>query len=306
MKILINSLFQEHCQPRPAPPPSFNMDPTQESQKEYSQVPDVTSSPVRGRARQRSAAPRPKSKEPKVKTTEGEPRVTKPRSRKAPEEGAPKVSKRAKSMVDAANSKIGKEGKAKSAKKPAKKYEVLIESALESLDDNSTEVYGDFVGEGQVYDKVTLEEKDFEVETIDEPSISPAPTSPLPASSPMVPWGPWCLSPADRSDGANASLIETEGKLKNYYLVTFEDWMKVPIGRHTKYTTVKRFGAKSSDSDFHERKVVHAVLGDVTPGDKPGRMCSGYKGDMAPWKRTNYETLNFYVQKGDLPSTYRR
>ena len=299
MQILINSLFQEHC----PTPPSFNMDPTQESQEEYSQVPDVTSSPVRGRARQRSAAPRPKSKEPKVKTTEGEPRVTKPRSRKAPEEGAPKVSKRAKSMVDAANSKIGKEGKAKSAKKHAKR---LIESALGSLGDNSAEVYGDFVGEGQVYDKVTLEEKDFEVETIDEPSISPAPTSPLPASSPMVPWGPWCLSPADRSDGANASLIETEGKLKNYYLVTFEDWMKVPIGRHTKYTTVKRFGAKSSDSDFHERKVVHAVLGDVTPGDKPGRMCSGYKGDMAPWKRTNYETLNFYVQKGDLPSTYGR
>ena len=72
MKILINSLFQEHCQPRPAPPPpSFNMDPTQESQEdEYSQAPDVTSSPVRGRARQRSAAPRTKPKEPKVKATE--------------------------------------------------------------------------------------------------------------------------------------------------------------------------------------------------------------------------------------------
>ena len=282
------------------------MDPTQESQEEYSQVPDVTSSPVRGRARQRgSAAPRPKPKEPKVKTTEGEPRVTKPRSRKAPEEGASKVSKRAKSMVEAANGKIDKEGKAKSAKKPAK---VLIESALESLDDNSTEVYGDFARLPSRHSSPQrYEEKDFEVENIDEPSFSPPRTSPLPASSPMTLWGPYCLSPADRSDGANASLMETEEKLKNYYHVTFEDWMKVPTGRHTKYTTVKRFGAKSSDSDFYERKVVHAVVGDVTmPGDKPGRMCSAYKGELAPWTRTNYETLNFYVQKGDLPSNYVR
>ena len=80
----------------------------------------------------------------------------------------------------------------------------------------------------------------------------------------------------------------------------------MPAGRHTKYTTVKRFGARSSDIDFCERKVVHAVVGDEVPGDKPGRMCSGWKSDMAPWKRTNYETLNFYVQKADLPSKYGR
>ena len=294
------------------------MDPSEGSQSDYSRVADATSSPVRGRPRSRGAtALRPKPKEAKVKTA-GEPKVTKPRTRKAEEVGAPKVSKRAKSMVAAATDKIDKEGKAKSAKKSAKKYEVLLENALESLDENSSEVYADFVSEDQVDRTVsrlrsrqsspqTYAEDEFEVETIDEPS-DPAPaTSPLPASSPMSPWGPWCLSPVDRSDGTNATLMETEGKLKNYYLVSFEDWLKVPVGKHTKYTTVKRFGAKSSDTDFCERKVVHAVVGDVTlPGDKPGRMCSGYKGEMAPWKRTNYETLNFYVQKGDLPSNYGR
>ena len=290
------------------------MDPTERSEEESSQAQDVTLSPVRGRPRSRgAAAPRAKAKEAKVKTA-GESKVTKPRTRKAPEEGAPKASKRAKSMVEAAADKNDKEGKAKRAKK---KYEAFIESALESLDENSTEVYAEFVGEDQVDHTMSrlrsrhsspqrYEERDFEVENIDEPSFSPPPTSPLPASSPITPWGPCSLSPADRSDGANPSLMETEGKLKNYYLVTFEDWLKVPAGRHTKYTTVKRFGAKSSDIDFCERKVVHAVVGDEVPGDKPGRMCSGWKSDMAPWKRTNYETLNFYVQKADLPSKYGR
>ena len=290
------------------------MDPTERSEEESSQAQDVTLSPVRGRPRSRgAAAPRAKAKEAKVKTA-GEPKVTKPRTRKAPEEGAPKASKRAKSMVEAATDKIGKEGKAKRAKK---KYEAFIESALGSLDENSTEVYAEFVGEDQVDRAVsrlrsrpssprTYREDEFEVETIDEPSDPLSATSPLPASSPMVLWGAWALSPIDRSDGANPSLIETEAKLKNYYLVPFEDWLKVPAGRHTKYTTVKRFGAKSSDIDFCERKVVHAVVGDEVPGDKPGRMCSGWKSDMAPWKRTNYETLNFYVQKADLPSKYGR
>ena len=290
------------------------MDPTERSEEESSQAQDVTLSPVRGRPRSRgAAAPRAKAKEAKVKTA-GEPKVAKPRTRKAPEEGAPKASKRAKSMVEAAADKIGKEGKAKRAKK---KYEAFIESALGSLDENSTEVYAEFVGEDQVDRAVsrlrsrpssprTYREDEFEVETIDEPSDPLSATSPLPASSPMVLWGAWALSPIDRSDGANPSLIETEAKLKNYYLVSFEDWLKVPAGRHTKYTTVKRFGARSSDIDFCERKVVHAVVGDEVPGDKPGRMCSGWKSDMAPWKRTNYETLNFYVQKVDLPSKYGR
>ena len=290
------------------------MNPTERSEEESSQAQDVTLSPVRGRPRSRgAAAPRAKAKEAKVKTA-GEPKVAKPRTRKAPEEGAPKASKRAKSMVEAAADKIGKEGKAKRAKK---KYEAFIESALGSLDENSTEVYAEFVGEDQVDRAVsrlrsrpssprTYREDEFEVETIDEPSDPLSATSPLPASSPMVLWGAWALSPIDRSDGANPSLIETEAKLKNYYLVPFEDWLKVPAGRHTKYTTVKRFGAKSSDIDFCERKVVHAVVGDEVPGDKPGRMCSGWKSDMAPWKRTNYETLNFYVQKADLPSKYGR
>lgn len=283
----------------------ITMDPSQE---EYTQNQDVTSSPVRGRPRARVvAAVRPKAKEAKVKP-EGETKVTKSRARKATEESAPKVSKRAKSMVAAA-----KEGKVKSAKKSTKKkYEVMLESALESLDENSTQVYADIVSEDQV-DRTTAQllsrhpsprrdgEDEFEVE-----DLTVEPVSPASALAPMVPWGAWALSPADRSDGATTSLIVTEEKLKNYYLVTFEDWLKVPIGRHTKYTTVKRFGAKSSDSDFHERKVVHAVVGDEVSGDKPGRMCSGWKSDMAPWKRTNYETLNFYVQKADLPSKYGR
>ena len=284
------------------------MDPSQEA---YTQNQDVTSSPVRGRPRARVVtAVRPKAKEPKVKP-EGETKVTKPRARKAAEESAPKASKRAKSMVAAA-----KEGKVKSAKKSTKKkYEVMIESALESLDENSTQVYADIVSEEQV-DRTTAQllsrrpslcgdvaemDDTFEVEDLTVESSSPAS-----ALSPMVPWGAWALSPADRSDGATTSLIVTEEKLKNYYLVTFEEWLQVPVGHHTKYTTIKRFGAKSGDADFHERKVVHAVVGDMVPGDKPGRMCSGWKSDMAPWKRTNYETLNFYVQKGDLPSNYTR
>ena len=281
------------------------MDPSQE---EYSQNQDVTSSPVRGRPRARVlAAVPPKAKEAKVKP-EGETKVTKPRARKATEESAPKVSKRAKSMVAAA-----KEGKVKSAKKSTKKkYEVMLESALKSLDENSTQVYADIVGEDQV-DRTTAQllsrqpsprrdgEDEFEVE-----DLTVEPVSPASALSPMVPWGAWALSPADRSDGATTSLIVTEEKLKNYYLVTFEDWLQVPVGRHTKYTTIKRFGARSGDADFHERKVVHAVVGDMVPGDNPGRMCSGWKSDMAPWKRTNYDTLNFYVKKGDLPSNYTR
>ena len=68
------------------------MDPTERSEEESSQAQDVTLSPVRGRPRSRgAAAPRAKAKEAKVKTA-GEPKVAKPRTRKAPEEGAPNAS----------------------------------------------------------------------------------------------------------------------------------------------------------------------------------------------------------------------
>ena len=266
-------------------------------------VPEATSSPTRGRPRNRVPA-KPRAKKGEARTpSETAAKVSKPRVRKAPEEGAPKASKRAKAMAAAAGEKI----ESKKATKGSKKYEALVQHALETMEANSTEVYADFVSDHDVeritsaLTKAKSEDDDgeFEVENIPD-----GPSSPLPATSALVPWGPWALAPTDRSDGVNASLIETEEKLRNYYSVPFDVWRAVKPGRHTKYTTVKRFGAKSADEDFNDRKVVHAIVGDEVQGDKPGRMCSAWKSTMQPWKRTDHETLRFYVQKGDLPDGY--
>jgi hypothetical protein len=281
----------------------FNMDPTTDPMTEEAS----TASPTRGRTRVRQPAkPRQKKAESKL-TADGEPKVSKPRTRKAPEEGVPKVSKRAKAMSAAAN-EIIEETKKKAKKGDKKKYEVLIQQALQHLEDNSTEVYADTVGEDDV-DAITSalsasrrgtpHDDEFEVE-----DLTHMPASPLPASSTLAPWGPWALSTTDRSDGVNASLMEVEEKLKNYYNVPFEAWCRVKAGQHTKYTTVKRFGAKPNEDDFNDRKVVHAIVGDHVSGDKPGRICSAWKSTMQPWKRTDHETLRFYVQKGDLPEGY--
>ena len=244
------------------------MDPTTEPMTEESS----TASPTRGRPRSRQPAkPRQKKAESKL-TADGEPKVSKPRARKAPEEGVPKVSKRAKAM-SAAASELMEETKKKAKKGDKKKYETILEQALKNMEDNSTEVYAVEFGEDDVEaitSALTTSKRgtpnggEFEVEDlVDVPSDSPI--LPLPASSTLVPWGPWALSTTDRSDGVNASLFEVEEKLKNYYNVPFETWCRVKAGRHTKYTSVKRFGAKPNEDDFNDRKVVHAIVGADVP-----------------------------------------
>jgi hypothetical protein len=170
----------------------------------------------------------------------------------------------------------------------------------------------------------------FEVETIEDEDFptSPAPapdrrpthkkpatatassaTSSTSAKAPeyaaVVPWGPWAIAPRDRAgDGKNESLLETEKKLKDYYCVPFATWWAAPAGTHTKYTGEKRYGVKPEDADAQDRKVVHAVLEGFSPGDKAGRMCNGWKSEKAPWSRVEYPTVDFYLQKKNLPADW--
>jgi hypothetical protein len=121
----------------------------------------------------------------------------------------------------------------------------------------------------------------------------------------VVPWGPWAIAPRDRAgDGKNESLLETEKKLKDYYCVPFATWWAAPAGTHTKYTGEKRYGVKPEDADAQDRKVVHAVLEGFSPGDKAGRMCNGWKSEKAPWSRVEYPTVDFYLQKKNLPADW--
>ena len=118
----------------------------------------------------------------------------------------------------------------------------------------------------------------------------------------VVPWGPWAIAPRDRAgDGTNESLVEVERKLKDYYCVPFATWWAAPAGTHTKYTGEKRYGVKPEDADAKDRKVVHAVLEGFSPGDKAGRMCNGWKSEKAPWSRVEYPSVDFYLQKKNLP-----
>ena len=118
----------------------------------------------------------------------------------------------------------------------------------------------------------------------------------------VVPWGPWAIAPRDRAgDGKNESLVEVERKLKDYYCVPFSVWWAAPVGSHTKYTGEKRYGVKPEDADAKDRKVVHAVLEGFSPGDKAGRMCNGWKSEKAPWSRVEYPSVDFYLQKKNLP-----
>ena len=119
-------------------------------------------------------------------------------------------------------------------------------------------------------------------------------------------WGPWALEARDRAgQQGRASLVEAERKLMQYYAVPFEVWASVPEGTHTKYTTLKRYGAKPEDEDFADRRVVHAVVQGAIAGGKPGRMCMGWKSDKAPWPRGDHDSFNWYLQRGALPQGWK-
>lgn len=122
-------------------------------------------------------------------------------------------------------------------------------------------------------------------------------------------WGPWALEARDRAGQQGterrASLVEAERKLMQYYAVPFEVWAAVPEGTHTKYTTLKRYGAKPEDEDFADRRVVHAVVQGAIAGGKPGRMCMGWKSDKAPWPRGDHDSFNWYLQRGALPQGWK-
>ena len=134
-------------------------------------------------------------------------------------------------------------------------------------------------------------------------AASAAPKAPEYAA--VVPWGPWAIAPRDRAgDGKNESLVEAEKKLKDYYCVPFATWWAAPAGTHTKYTGEKRYGVKPEDADAKDRKVTHAVLEGYSPGEKAGRMCNGWKSEKAPWPRVEYKTVDFYLQKKDLPADW--
>jgi len=121
----------------------------------------------------------------------------------------------------------------------------------------------------------------------------------------VVPWGPWAIAPRDRAgDGKNESLVEVEKKLKDYYCVPFATWWAAPAGTHTKYTGEKRYGVKPEDADAQDRKVVHAVLEGYSPGEKAGRMCNGWKSEKTPWSRVEYPTVDFFLQKKNLPADW--
>jgi len=119
-------------------------------------------------------------------------------------------------------------------------------------------------------------------------------------------WGTWALDARDKAGkDRRPSLVETETKLTNYYAVPFEVWAAAPEGTHTKYSTIKRYGAKSGDEDFVDRRVVHAIVQGAIPGGKPGRMCAGWKSDKAPWPRGDHESFSWYLQRGALPQGWQ-
>ena len=75
-------------------------------------------------------------------------------------------------------------------------------------------------------------------------------------------------------------------------------------GTHTKYSAVMRYGTAPGAADFDDRRVVHAVLEGYAP-DGSGRMCNGWKSEKAPWARKEHSTLDFYLQKQDLPAGWQ-
>lgn len=148
------------------------------------------------------------------------------------------------------------------------------------------------------------------------PSLAPSSSASASASPPRAEgdhfgklWGPWALEARDRAGQLGterrASLVEAERKLAQYYAVPFEVWAAVPEGTHTKYTTLKRYGAKPEDEDFADRRVVHAVVQGAIAGGKPGRMCMGWKSDKAPWPRGDHDSFNWYLQRGALPQGWK-
>ena len=231
-----------------------------------------------------------------------------------------KVTKRAKTMAAAGAAAAA--GAVKSAKKKGSASYDRVQAALKELEEN--EALLTTIAEEDVdsfLHQRSYSDGGFEVEDIDDDdspsSPKPAPDRKAPAQSgrglppatpqqPVaVPWGPWAIAPNDRAgDRSNASLVEVEQKLKNYYLVPFATWWGAPVGAHTKYTAEKRYQVRPEDADALDRKVVHAVLEGHSPGDKAGRMCNGWKSEKTPWSRVEYPTVNFYLQKKDLPADW--
>jgi len=245
-----------------------------------------------------------------------------------------KVSKRAKTMAaeGAAKASVKTAAAATKVPKGAQKdaYD-RVQDALAQLEEHEVLVTSMTEEDVEGFLARTRSDDGYEVEEIDDAdfSTSPAPApdrrqsgrgmSSAPAPAPaatskelpqyaaVAPWGSWAIAPRDRAraDGKNIQcMVEVEKKLKDYYLVPFAVWWAQPKGTHTKYTGEKRYGVQPEDPDAEDRKVTHAVLEGYSPGEKAGRMCNGWKSEKSPWSRVEYKTVDFYLQKKDLPADW--
>ena len=181
------------------------------------------------------------------------------------------------------------------------------QAALDSLE--ADELLVATLPEGDVEAFLTRTRSDygFEVEDIDGSFPASPKLAPTRVSPPIPSWSLSCISERDRAtpSAPNASLAMVETKLKGYYLVPYAMWFGAKKGTHTKYSVQLRYGTKEGDADFDDRRVVHAVLEGNMPGPGTGRMCNGWKSEKAPWAHKEHSTLDFYLQKQDLPSGWQ-
>ena len=180
------------------------------------------------------------------------------------------------------------------------------QAALDSLE--ADELLVATLPEGDVEAFLTRTRSDygFEVEDIDGSFPASPKLAPIRVSPPIPSWSLSCISERDRAtpSAPNASLAMVETKLKGYYLVPYAMWFGAKKGTHTKYSVQLRYGTKAGDADFDDRRVVHAILEGSAPGGS-GRMCNGWKSEKAPWARKEHSTLDFYLQKQDLPAGWQ-
>jgi len=276
---------------------------------------ETATSPRREPVSKTKALSRRKSIAPPVKPKAANPK--KPASSKisadAEAEAPVKTSKRARTMSTAA---------AKDDKKRKKtRHGGAIDDCQAALDAlEADELLVATLPSGDVEAFLTRTRSDygfsdgFEVEDIDgsfPASPKLAPTRYAPTHNPPhygLSWSLNCISERDRAfqklKAPNASLAMVETKLKGYYLVPFSTWASAKKGTHTKYSAQLRYGTKEGDADFDDRRVVHAVLEGYAPDGK-GRLCNGWKSEKAPWARKEHETIDFYLQKQDLPAGWQ-
>ena len=275
---------------------------------------ETATSPRREPVSKTKALSRRKSIAPPVKPKAANPK--KPASSKisadAEAEAPVKTSKRARTMSTAA-AKVDK-------KRKKTRHGGAIDDCQTTLDSlEADELMVATLPEGDVEAFLTRTRSDygFEVEDIDGSFPASPNLAPTRAYVPPIPsWSLGCISERDRVPNASLDMDETKSKgsygsyatvqtkLKGYYLVPYATWFNVKKGTHTKYSAQLRYGAKEGDADFDDRRVVHAVLEGYAPDGK-GRLCNGWKSEKAPWSRKEHSTLDFYLQKQDLPADWQ-